>query len=276
MKCVKHPGVCKLCGKYTELTEEHVPPKRAFNSSSIMVYSFEEYQKKIAGEDDKMPWDFSGLKGKIRQGGNRGFWLCKDCNSNTGSWYVSEYVDLVHCLSHLIQNEALKIGNAYNININNVHPLRIFKAIMTMFCDINNNCFDDESLRQFLMEKENQAFNEGKYSLYCFLTTTHSCRIRGISGIATISGGATLVSEIITYPFGLALYINKPSSFQAKGYCMNTFSHYSYDEMTNITFEKIPYLEVNSQFPTDFRSKEEIEQDYRYNLSLQNELLQSE
>ena len=69
MKAVKHGGKCKLCGELKALTFEHVPPKRAFNSVPVMYYSFDEAIKAMAGENGRMPWDFTGLKGEKQQNG---------------------------------------------------------------------------------------------------------------------------------------------------------------------------------------------------------------
>ena len=38
----KHFGKCRLCGKECVLTYEHVPPRNAFNSHTVIEYSFED------------------------------------------------------------------------------------------------------------------------------------------------------------------------------------------------------------------------------------------
>lgn len=139
MKACQHPGVCKLCGELKPLTFEHVPPKHAFNSFPVMYYSFDEAIKIMAGADGRKPWDFEGLKGKKHQAGSGAYYLCRSCNSNTGSWY-----------------DRYKEHTPFGVNI-------------------------------------------------------------------------------------------------------SSWANYSYDEKCNIEFIGIPYIELNSQIPTDFRSREEIE-----------------
>ena len=96
-------GKCKLCGRTKKLTYEHVPPAGAFNASKVTSYPFSEVMKLITGEDNRMPWDFEGLKGKQKQRGSGNYYLCAECNSNTGSWYMEEYVRVVRTLHEIIR-----------------------------------------------------------------------------------------------------------------------------------------------------------------------------
>lgn len=147
MKAVKHGGKCKLCGELKALTFEHVPPKRAFNSVPVMYYSFDEAIKAMAGENGRMPWDFTGLKGEKQQNGIGGYYLCRSCNNNTGSWYIREYTEMVQIINQMLQVYNVPINSYCSFELRNRYPLRLFKAIMTLFCDINDNCLGDEMLR---------------------------------------------------------------------------------------------------------------------------------
>ncbi len=259
MQAVKHSGNCKLCGQFKKLTFEHVPPKKAFNSSSVTVFPFDEVIKLYTCADGRMPWDISGLKGKIQQKGGGGYYLCQECNNKTGSWYIEEYTILANTLNQMIGSNSLIKGNSYSFKISKMHPLRVLKAVMTMFCDINNDCFGDDLLRQFLLQKESQAFDTEKYSVYMFLASPSISRINGIIGQYNINDGSVvLASEIIVYPMGFALYINKPENFKPVGLCINDFCKMPYDHQCEVNFTGIPYIEINSQFPLDYRSKEQI------------------
>ena len=259
MRAVKHPGYCKLCGQFKELTFEHVPPKKAFNSSAVRVFPFDEVIKLYTCSDGRMPWDISGLKGKIQQKGGGNYYLCRECNNNTGSWYIEEYTTLANTLNQMIRSNSLIKGNAYSFKILQMHPLRILKAVMTMFCDINHNCFGDDSLRQFLLQKESQNFDANKYSVYMFLTSPNMSRLNEIMAQYNLKDGSTvLASEIIVYPMGFALYINKPENFKPIGLCINDFCKFSYNHKCEVGFTNIPYIEINSQFPLDYRTKEQI------------------
>lgn len=98
-------GICKLCGKYGKLTFEHVPPASAFNNTAVLNYPPEVTVEMLSGSNGRMPWDFSGLSGKVNQCGAGGYYLCNECNYNTGKWYISEYVKLANTFHEIIETE---------------------------------------------------------------------------------------------------------------------------------------------------------------------------
>lgn len=260
MRALKHPGKCKICGQMKELTAEHIPPKNAFNSTNVMVASFEEVAKTMTGTDGRMPWDTRGLKGSIQQGGHKKYCLCRECNNNTGSWYMRSYTDFAKTINAMIQQEGLTVGNSYSFIIKNLYPLRIYKAMMTLICDINNDCLGDNNLRQFLMNKDDKTVDTSKYSLYMYLVSTQMPRLNSLSAIVNMNDmkNSVLVSEVSAYPIGFALYLNKPENYTPFGINIDMFSTFDYDAKCDLQFGGVPYLDINSQFPADYRSKDDI------------------
>lgn len=259
MKAVKHPGRCKLCGVLNELTFEHVPPEKAFNSSTVEIFPFKEVIKTMTGNDGRMPWDFTNLKGIPQQKGMGGYYLCRTCNNNTGSWYMRQYCDFAKTLHIMIENECLQVGNCYSFTIREMYPLRLFKAVMTLFCDINNECFGDNNLRTFLLDKESTTFDYNKYKVYMYLTAPNQIRSCPYSVLMrTDMSDPVGVSEISRYPVGFALYIDKPNYYNAFGLEINDLCNCGYNEKYEIKFKDVPYISLNSQFPADYRTKEEI------------------
>ena len=260
MKALKHPGKCKICGQLRELTAEHIPPKHAFNSTDIKVLPFEEVIKIIAGADGRLPWDTKGLNGLIQQGGHKKYCLCRDCNSHTGSWYMRAYTDFAKTVNAMIHQEKLSIGNSYSFVMKEVYPLRIYKAMMTMICDINNDCFGDERLRSFLLNKESKDIDTTKYSLYMYFVSTQMPRSGGLSAIVNLKSKdeTVLVSEMSSYPVGFALYLDKPENYTPFGLNVDMFATFDYDAKCELQFIGMPYLDINSQFPADYRSKDDI------------------
>ena len=260
MKALKHPGICKLCGELKDMSAEHIPPKNAFNSNKVTVLPYEEVVKTLSGVDGRMPWDIQGLKGSIQQGGHKKDCLCHSCNNNTGQWYMRSYTDFSKTIHTMIVSENLLVGSSYSFVIKDIYPLRLYKAMMTMMCDINNDCFGDEMLRQFLLNKEDKNINISKYSLYMYLVSTQMPRISGVSGIVNINNvkDAVLVSEMASYPIGFALYLDKPESYTPFGLNVDKFSMFDYDVKCDMKFVGMPYLDINSQFPVDYRSKDDI------------------
>ena len=251
-------GKCKLCGKETILTYEHVPPETAFNSSSVKKYPFDQTIKTMIGSENRFPWDFEGLYGKINQRGSGGYYLCKQCNNITGSWYMSSYVTFTKTIHDMIMTEKLQPGDRRSFIIYSMYPLRLFKAIMTMFCDINNNCFGDEQLKNYLLEKESQNLNLSKYKIYLTLVSPQMRRIQGLSAVMNCSEEPALITEVASYPIGCMLCIDKPDWYTPAGLLINDWATCSFDDKCNIEFIGMPYYDINIQMPGDFRTKEEL------------------
>ena len=182
MKSLKHPGTCKICGKYKDMSAEHIPPKHAFNSSKVLVLPFEEVVKTISGAEGRMPWDIQGLKGVPQQGGFKKYCLCHSCNNDTGQWYMRTYTDVAKTIHSMITVEKLQPGFSYSFTLNNLFPLRLYKAVMTLMCDINNDCFGDDALRKALLSKESKI-DTTRYSVYMYMVSTQMPRMSGLAGI---------------------------------------------------------------------------------------------
>lgn len=251
-------GICKLCGQQKQLTFEHVPPERAFNSVAIKAFSPKITIDMMTGAGGRKPWDFSGLSGKVNQRGSGGFFLCSDCNSKTGSWYISEYIRLANIFHDIIETNKLKPGISCSFQLIDLYPLRILKAIMTMYCDINNGCMGDDQLREFLLDKESCEFDGEKYKVYLYMASPGMRRISGISAISYNRIGFVMTSEIGCYPIGTVLFINKPDTFTPNGLLINSFAEYKYNDKCNIDVVGIPYFEINSLLPLDYRSKDKF------------------
>lgn len=157
-------GKCRICGEERKLTFEHVPPETTFNSFSVKTISGDRLINSIADEN-VLPWEVGKEKGKIQQRGRGGYYLCPECNSKTGQWYVPEYSKFVKSIHYALQQSQDQEYNALIIKMEGIKPLPVFKQIMTMFCDINNGCMGDDSLRDYLLNKTSTSFNGDRYKL---------------------------------------------------------------------------------------------------------------
>lgn len=75
-------GRCRICGEQANLTSEHIPPGAALNLGRSRVLTIDDW---LARQGEAMPG------GALRQGGIRGYTLCKSCNDLTGARYGTEY-----------------------------------------------------------------------------------------------------------------------------------------------------------------------------------------
>ena len=250
-------GKCRLCGEIKKLTFEHVPPETTFNNYSVRILSGEEVIKKVAAPNNP-PWDFSDTKGTIQQRGRGGYYLCGDCNSKTGQWYVPEYSKFVHIVHSALQEVKGKEFGALRIKMKGIKPLSIFKQIMTLFCDINEGMMGDNSLKDYLLNKTSTNFKRERYHLYMHIHSGSVERMNGIMVQFASGVGLITLSEISTYPVGFALYIDKPEAYNPEGVEITIFSQFNYDDEIELEII-IPKLESIIFFSGDYRTKEEIE-----------------
>lgn len=251
-------GLCKLCGKTSKLTFEHVPPRSVFNNAKVKLIDALETIK-----EDRLPWEVKDLEGRIQQKGKGGYYLCSECNNNTGAWYVPEYEKFVMGIYNALVGLDWANIQAVKIQTKKIKPLAILKQVLVMFCDINNNCFGDEKLRKFLLDKEDNSFDLKGYKVFLYINKGNIEKQIGLSGVANIyTGRMDLVSEIASFPIGMKLFLDKDENFKTEGLDITDFCRYSYEEEIEYTFV-IPLLEVNIFFPEDYRKKEDIVPEYQ-------------
>jgi len=249
-------GICKLCGRETTLTYEHVPPQRAFNQDTVNIIEQEEALKLLTDES-RLPWDTTGLKKRIKQGGTGGYFLCSTCNNNTGSWYMSDYTRFVKTISDLLIKFNLQHAPNLHFSVLQYPALSIFKAIMTMFCDINNDCFGDNELRYYLLNKEATEFNSKRYRIFAYIWKEGFPRRNGLSAQVNSDGSVLYLTEISGYPVGFILYLDLSEAVQLSDMEITFLSTYKYGEKVDSEFN----LKIHgcyTTFPGDFRSQQEI------------------
>lgn len=285
----KEVGFCALCGTYGDLTYEHIPPKAAFNSAPAKMYTGAELLKKESGQ---MPWDVQGLTYVNRQKGAGKYSLCEKCNNNTGKWYGAAYQDIARRVAVALQHP--EIDASQGLGIKDVFPLRFFKQILSMFCSVNdykalyaysrpaqvpdkgqlsplfqNIVASQEALyeaslltgelRQFVLDRDAVGLDKNKFKVCMYLTRSPLLKLNGISAAIHIEGNTyDIVSEITAAPFGFLLYFNPSESLKYHGADITSFADVGYNDRCEINFP-LHILDMNTYFPTDYRSKDKIE-----------------
>ena len=253
---------CVLCGKYTALTFEHIPPRKALNNTPIRSYNV--FDVMVDGE--KMPWDFNGRKYKIMQKGMGLSTLCEKCNNNTGSWYAKDYGDFSNKMYLTVNNATVPNDKTVYAICTGIYPLRIFKQIICMFLSVNN-LFELNELQNFVKDRYTNVFFKNKYRVYMYINNGEYLKMIPISTIGKLGEGSNVfkdmqsitISELTTIPLGFVLCLNNDDKSMCFGVDITGFCDYSYDDKVDL---EIPLLfkEVNTSIPIDFRTKEEVEE----------------
>ena len=158
---MKKMGKCILCEKYTELTKEHVPPKKSGNTGGKKT--------RTGNLDDFLKGDFTkgdfpkGIKRKLQ--GNVYYTLCSKCNSFFGSEYVEEYIKFAEDNKNFLYNTtSLKNGKSdLTHSIKKMNSLRVAKAIVAMFFSLNG---DEDSMDKPFLDSVREYLSNPKSTLF--------------------------------------------------------------------------------------------------------------
>jgi len=240
-------GTCHICGVKGPLSFEHIPPRKAFNERRVISLPFEEA---IKLGPDEIP------RGKIKQRGVGGYTLCADCNSKTGHWYGSQFVDWCYTGMSVLVDSGGAPKLSYVIHL---YPLAVLKEIVTMFFSVNHDRFHtaNPDLVRFVLNRDNKGL-PNKYRFFIYFNT--SPRFRVISTAALMKFGSReepiLMSEFAYPPYGYVMTIDS-SPPDPRLFEITHFARYEYYEKAEMALE-LPLLPVHTPFPGDYRTKEEI------------------
>lgn len=122
-----HHGRCRICSRNGRFTKEHVPPRAARNSGTVIVSSPEalSHPKRVS-----MRPQHTSSSGIFL------FSLCDRCNSKTGSRYGADYSSFIdRVVPHAV---PANVNERVAIDLAGLHPLRIVKQAASMILSTSN------------------------------------------------------------------------------------------------------------------------------------------
>ena len=240
-------GTCHLCGHYTKLSFEHVPPKAAFNDRPVVQANIEKLIKKEE--------DLDTVSGKTYQRGAGGYTLCEKCNSLTGGWYGPAYVDWIYQVSKVL---LLSRGGPTLYYLYRIFPLRVIKQVVCMFFSANGEKFREaqQELVRFVLNKKGR-FLEPHIRIYCFYSPSARSRQSGVSGVLNFyTHSQKIISEIVFPPMGYVMSFNQISPDE-RLFDITFFANYHYNDWKELGL-RLPSLPIYTYLPGDYRSKKEV------------------
>ncbi|MBD3672777.1 MAG: hypothetical protein HUJ26_04550 [Planctomycetaceae bacterium] len=153
---VTEEGQCHICLRKGKMTQEHIPPKNAFNGSTAL------WDRLV------IPERASKSAHQVRlRGGFRVRTICRNCNNELCSPYANAYVQFVR---HLVESPKLfdSSGSARLIQIP-CDTLLLAKQIATMILAIQQLSYakHNAGLREFVLNKESTY--QPSFRVYAFL-----------------------------------------------------------------------------------------------------------
>ena len=260
-------GYCNICGKHKELTEEHVPPKNAFNQVPIETYNY--FTGKTEGN-----WNE-----QYHPKGVSHYTICERCNEKTGSWYGTEFVSWVR--QSMIYLQDAQNRSFVNCTFQDIYPLRIIKQIICMLFSVNPNGFSNKhgKLVNFVQDKDSRL--DSNVQIFVFLTVEGHRSAGGwfvgsadpfstgdldliedyIEKVRTQIESGLTPSEIAHPPLGYVVTFN-PTVLDSRLVEISDFGRqYGYKEKVRTLELTLPILPIVSPYPGDYRGGRQILRD---------------
>jgi len=248
---------CHICGKMAELSFEHIPPRKAFNNTGVLIAEMNFERPFTIG--------VAPQGAKTFQRGMGSYSLCEKCNSDTGAWYGEKFIEFCKKGMLLLQKTNYKPSLYYFADI---YPLAVIKQIISMFLTINSLAFRDKytDLVGFVLNRRMRHLHP-RYHIYIYYNHGGMHRATPISAkvdlkISTMEHlRTTFMTEISYPPFGYLMTIDSgpPDAPVAD---ITFFASYGFDQLKTLSMH-YPIYPTYTIFPGDYRSMDKITEDYR-------------
>lgn len=235
----KKYGVCCICGKETNLTFEHIPPKAAFNCFSIKSYDFMRY----IFENSTRYQSF--------QGGSGLYSLCASCNNLTGEWYGAAYAGFaMQGMTYYRAGAQGGLSVPYTI-----YPLRVLKQIVSCFASVYGPilCQNKPKIREFLLDPYERDLPQ-EIDIRMYMSSNGVSKIIRYLGVLDTSTGELFSGSEWGYtPFCYVCTYDKPVKHAAFDTLLpiRRFADFKYDDQYTL-YLNIPRKPCNPSL-LDFR-----------------------
>lgn len=248
---------CHICGIKDKLSFEHIPPRKAFNNTGVLIAEMNLDKPFAIGR--------APLSAKTFQQGMGSYSLCQKCNNDTGGWYGAKFVQFCKKGMQILEKSNYNPSLYYFADI---YPLSIIKQIVCMFLSVNSVQFRDKyaELATFVLNKERMHLDP-RYRIYIYFNHVGMHRATPISAkldfdTATMKHRQTSYMTEISYPpFGYLMTINSLPP-DPRIVDITFFSNHAYNEVRTLSMD-YPIYPTHTFFPGDYRSLEKIARDLR-------------
>ena len=247
-------GTCAICGKYGQLTAEHIPPKKAFNNFPLIAMKMDQ-------KTGNLPWaaDHTTMGRHMHS-------LCERCNGRTGSWYGADYCEFVKTAS--VSQIPPDDRGALTFE---GRPAAVAKEALACLCSTVGPGLAGRhtELRKLVLNNKYRS-SRPDFRLWLYLTVEEGGHQ---TGLATKVNASThqmqVVAEFSHWPVG---WVFSWQDTELLPLCEITHwldMEYGRRQVVTIT---VPRLWTVTGFPLDYRTPEQVAKDYRENIMQQGGL----
>jgi hypothetical protein len=257
-------GPCRICGRVAMLTEEHIPPRGAYNRGRGRTPNVRDQ----LGNDELDPPD----SGPFFQGGISGYVLCEPCNNTTGTRWARAYQDFAQRGVALLSGvpggiAAVATQAGYpgwdEIIFKDVYPGRYVRQVISMMLGISGDASLSErfpELRRLALGGDPEPLT-APLRLYMQVFGGPAARyVGGPSGALWVdlsSRTKRRVLQIDHPPLGHVLLVDGPPA-EGLGIDISSLTEHEVDRKAHLTFEGMPLGFAYKPWPTDYRSRGQI------------------
>lgn len=249
---------CRICGETKQLTEEHIPPRGAYNKHRAISISVDAI---LGREDIELPEE-----GDLTQGGIRGFVLCAECNNKTGRW-GREYQEWAGRAMYLLRSQQElppevdeQPGHASlpEVTFKDVYPSRLIRQVLSMMLSISGGAELGERfpfLRELVLGGAAGPLPAPLRIYFLLYGSTHARIAGGPRGQAWLSDHELRRALSVDFPpLAFVLLIEGPE-INDLGIDVSSFTEWAVDRRGDIRFEDLPLGFGHKPWPADYRSK---------------------
>lgn len=233
-------GICCICGRETELTFEHIPPRAAFNHFNLRLYDFFNYTL------------HNNTKYTPAQKGAGKHSLCSSCNNLTGEWYGAAYAEFAsQGMAYYRKQSQGLLSVPYTI-----YPLRVLKQIISCFASVNGSswCKQNPMIKEFLLDPYERRLPHN-FDIRMYMQEKGRTKLNGIVGQMNAFTGERFVGSEWGYiPFSYIYICDKTyTNYRVLNelFPVLSFLRYSYDDRATV-YLNIPRKPCNATI-LDFR-----------------------
>lgn len=259
---------CRVCGRQTALTFEHLPPKGAGNRERAEMLGVDAWLRRSDNGEFE--------RGTVVQRGSGAYTLCDRCNTRAGALYVPERIEWTERANVGLANMTppvpeidgqLEPGYA-TAKFKHVQPVRFLKQIVTMLLALSPGGFPPRNLDLMAFAQDPEWVGlPNEYQFYLALYCGPLARYNGGAGVLQFDPekgwGTTYTMELSYPPFSYVLSHDEATPAIETGN-ITGFADLDIHQTADVEIQmRVGF--GHTIFPLDYRTKAALEADRAQN-----------